>query len=176
VLLSSAGTDGTANSVARVTVHDASIKEQRACWGLSRALLANAVAGVSTSFSLTVRLVGIGYRATLESTTSPTTGQTVQRMNLKLGFGHPVLMPVPADIGVEIPSPTTILLTGIDRQRLGEFAARIRSWRVPEPYKVSTDLCFRQAKSHISADNMQLQGKGIFVGEETVRRKEVRSK
>lgn len=126
-------------------VQDASVKHQRAIWGLTRSLLANAVHGVSTGYTLALRLVGVGYRATLEavpvsaSSAPPPSGERppTQRLNLKLGFAHPVLIDVPADVLVSTPSTTVIELRGIDKQRLGEVAARIRRWRVPEPYNVS---------------------------------------
>lgn len=59
-----------------------------------------------------------------------------QRLNLKLGFAHPVLIDLPVDVQAATPSSTTIVLSGIDKQRLGEVAARIRRWRIPEPYNV----------------------------------------
>ncbi|ORY45439.1 ribosomal protein L6, alpha-beta domain-containing protein [Leucosporidium creatinivorum] len=145
-----------------VRVDDPTVKHQRAVWGLTRSLLANAIVGVSTGYSLSLRLVGVGYRAAVEPIPpSPTpvspssaTSTSTHRLNLKLGYAHPVLINLPADVVAATPSTTTITLTGIDKQRLGEVAARIRSWRVPEPYN----------------------GKGIFVGDEVVRRKEVKKK
>ncbi|GAA6025020.1 hypothetical protein JCM11491_005161 [Sporobolomyces phaffii] len=136
-----------------LAVDDASIKQQRAAWGLTRSLLANAVRGVSDGYDLSLRLVGVGYRAAVEDVASSDGGKT-QRLNLKLGFAHPVLIELPQDVRAATPSSTTITLSGIDKQRLGEVAARIRRWRVPEPYN----------------------GKGIFVGDEQVRRKEVKKK
>lgn len=143
----------TSPSTLLVTVQDPSIKYQRAIWGLTRSLIANAVTGVSDGYSLSLRLVGVGYRAAVESAPG-STGLPAQRLNLKLGFAHPVLVEIPSDVQVATPSTTTIVLSGIDKQRLGEVAARIRSWRVPEPYN----------------------GKGVFVGGEIVRRKEVKKK
>ncbi|GAA5820968.1 hypothetical protein JCM10212_001591 [Sporobolomyces blumeae] len=142
----------SASAVVSVRVRDASSKQQRAAWGLTRSLLANAVRGVSEGYTLPLRLVGVGYRAAVEPV--PSDAGPRQRLNLKLGFAHPVLINLPADVQASTPSTTTIELSGIDKQRLGEVAARIRSWRVPEPYN----------------------GKGIFVGDEQVKRKEVKKK
>ncbi|GAA5822964.1 hypothetical protein JCM3770_002481 [Rhodotorula araucariae] len=136
-----------------VSVDDAAIKHQRAVWGLTRSLLANAVVGVSEGYTLPLRLVGVGYRAAVEDLPASPAGPA-QRLNLKLGFAHPVLVDLPGDVHATTPSSNSILLSGIDKQRLGQVAARIRSWRVPEPYN----------------------GKGIFVGDEQVRRKEVKKK
>ncbi|GAA5969587.1 hypothetical protein JCM3765_003442 [Sporobolomyces pararoseus] len=142
-------------TVLSLAVKDTSIKEQRAAWGLTRSLLANAVQGVSEGYNLSLRLVGVGYRAAVEEVVaSGGGGGKVQRLNLKLGFAHPVLIELPADVQASTPSSTTITLSGIDKQRLGEVAARIRRWRIPEPYN----------------------GKGIFVGDEQVKRKEVKKK
>ncbi|GAA5880571.1 hypothetical protein JCM8547_007985 [Rhodosporidiobolus lusitaniae] len=142
-----------------VAVDDATLKHQRATWGLTRSLLANAVKGVSEGYSLTLRLVGVGYRAAVEPTLTTGASSSLdaspsQRLNLKLGFAHPVLIDLPSDVQATTPSTTSIVLHGIDKQRLGQVAARIRSWRVPEPYN----------------------GKGIFVGDEQIRRKEVKKK
>ena len=122
-----------------LSVQDPAIKNQRAIWGLTRALLANAVVGVSTGYTSSLRLVGVGYRASVESFPTPA-NPAAQRLNLKLGFAHAVLVDVPADVQVSTPTTTTIELRGIDKQRLGELAARIRSWRVPEPYNAGQPL------------------------------------
>lgn len=115
-----------------LAVQDASIKHQRAAWGLTRSLLANAVRGVSDGYDLSLRLVGVGYRAAVEEVASSSAkGGKGQRLNLKLGFAHPVLINLPADVQAATPSSTTIVLSGIDKQRLGEVAARIRRWRIP---------------------------------------------
>ncbi|GAA5968221.1 hypothetical protein JCM21900_001130 [Sporobolomyces salmonicolor] len=153
---SSSSSPPAASSLISLSVDDPSAKYQRAMWGLTRSLLANAVRGVSIGYSLSLRLVGVGYRAAVEdvSPSSSSAGGSKQRLNLKLGFAHPVLIDLPSDVLASTPSSTTILLSGIDKQRLGEVAARIRSWRVPEPYN----------------------GKGIFVGDEQIKRKEVKKK
>ncbi|GAA5989741.1 hypothetical protein JCM10908_002301 [Rhodotorula pacifica] len=142
-----------------VDIENPAVKHQRAVWGLTRALLANAVVGVSEGYTLPIRLVGVGYRATVEDivpspSRSSSGPQPKQRLNLKLGFAHPVLIDLPPDVTATTPAPNAIALAGIDKQRLGQVAAQIRAWRVPEPYN----------------------GKGIFVGDEQVRRKEVKKK
>lgn len=127
-----------------LSILDSTVKQQRAVWGLTRSLLANAVTGVSTGYTLSLRLVGVGYRATVEpvpsSALSSTNSLSTQRLNLKLGFAHPVLINLPSDVLASTPSTTTIELKGIDKQRLGEVAAGIRRWRVPEPYNVSKPI------------------------------------
>jgi len=105
-----------------------SLSSQRARWGLSRTLVSNAVTGVSAGYTKELNLVGVGYRASM---TTPT------QLHLKLGFAHPVLVDLPSDVVATTPSSTSILLSGIDKQRVGEVAASIRRYRVPEPYNVS---------------------------------------
>lgn len=130
-------TNSTTPTLLSLAVQDASIKQQRAAWGLTRSLLANAVRGVSDGYDLSLRLVGVGYRAAVEEVARPgAEGGKGQRLNLKLGFAHPVLIDLPVDVQAATPSSTTIVLSGIDKQRLGEVAARIRRWRIPEPYNV----------------------------------------
>lgn len=174
---------GPSSRLVRVAVDDAAVKHQRAVWGLTRALLANAVVGVSEGYTLPLRLVGVGYRAAVEP--APHLGPARYRLNLKLGFAHPVLVDLPPDVAASTPSPTSILLAGIDKQRLGQVAARIRSWRIPEPYNVSPSRprplarALALARSRSLADSLsrrRSQGKGIFVGDEQVRRKEVKKK
>lgn len=139
---SSLPTDKTTEGTWVVSVDNASIKDQRAVWGLTRSLLANAVYGVSSGYTLSLRLVGVGYRAVVEDATSPSGAEAAtspipaKRLNLKLGYAHPVIINLPSDVQAATPTATTIVLSGIDKQRLGEVAARIRSWRVPEPYNV----------------------------------------
>lgn len=116
---------GTVN----VTVEDEKMKKQRGTWGLSRALLANAVEGVQTGFSSVLTLVGVGYRASLEKDNTC--------LNLRVGYSHPVLIDLPTTktfLGCELKSPTEIILKGIDKQELGLLGASIRKWRPPEPY------------------------------------------
>lgn len=118
------------------------VKHQRAVWGLTRALLANAVRGVSEGYTLPIRLVGVGYRATVENVESAlgaprSDKDPKQRLNLKLGFAHPVLIDLPPDVLATTPAPNAVELSGIDKQRVGQVAAQIRAWRVPEPYNAS---------------------------------------
>ena len=90
-----------------------------------RALLNNMVAGVSNGFERKLQLVGVGYRAQAQG----------NKLNLSLGFSHPVEYEVPEGISVETPSQTEIVVRGIDKQLVGQVAANIRSYRPPEPYK-----------------------------------------
>jgi large subunit ribosomal protein L6 len=100
-------------------------RAHRSLHGLTRTLLANMVAGVSEGFHKNLEIVGVGYRAELK-------GSDIQ---LALGFSHPVLVKAPDGITFEVPAPTKITVRGIDKQRVGQVAAEIRSWRKPEPYK-----------------------------------------
>lgn len=119
-----------------LAVEDATKKNQRSMWGLTRTLISNAVVGMTEGFSVPLHLVGVGYRAALEDDPRGTTdGGNGQRLNMKLGFSHSVLVPVPAHIKAEVPAPTKILLSCTDKHQLGLFAAKVRGWRKPEPYK-----------------------------------------
>jgi len=93
--------------------------------GATRAHLANMATGVSKGYERKLELVGVGYRAAVQG----------KALNLTLGFSHPVAYPVPEGITIETPSQTEILIKGSDRQKLGQVAADIRSFRPPEPYK-----------------------------------------
>jgi large subunit ribosomal protein L6 len=93
--------------------------------GTTRALIQNMVTGVSAGFERKLELVGVGYRAQAQGT----------KLNLTLGFSHPVVYEIPDGISVETPSVTEILIKGIDRQRVGQVAAELREFRPPEPYK-----------------------------------------
>ncbi|TNF09802.1 MAG: 50S ribosomal protein L6 [Bacillota bacterium] len=92
--------------------------------GTTRALLANMVNGVSTGFKKQLEIRGVGYRAALQ-------GNVV---NLSLGYSHPINLEIPAGLSVSIPKNTDIIIEGADKQVVGEFAAKIRSYRKPEPY------------------------------------------
>ena len=118
-----------------ITVSDPSIKEQRAGWGLSRSLIANAVTGLTNGFAIPLRLVGVGYRAWMEKDPQPAPGMSGARLALKLGYAHEIWVPVPEGIVATTPIPTKIVLRGTDKQKLGQLAAQIRAWRKPEPYK-----------------------------------------
>jgi len=93
--------------------------------GTLRAIIANMVQGVSEGFQRKLELVGVGYRASMSCTD----------LNLALGFSHPVLFKAPAGITITTPTQTEILVSGADKQRVGEVAAKIRGFRPPEPYK-----------------------------------------
>ncbi len=104
------------------------VGETKAHWamtGTMRALVNNMVIGVSEGFEKKLQLVGVGYRAQAQG----------KKVNLSLGFSHPVEFAVPEGITVETPSQTEILVKGSDKQLVGEVAAKIRSYRPPEPYK-----------------------------------------
>lgn len=117
-------------------VEDPSLKKQRQMWGLTRGLINNAIIGMTEGFSVNLYLVGVGYRAAMEDDPRGTEeGGNGKRLNMKLGFSHSVYQPIPADIKAEVPSPTKISLFCTNKQHLGSFAAEIREWRKPEPYK-----------------------------------------
>jgi large subunit ribosomal protein L6 len=93
--------------------------------GTARAIVANMVTGVSEGFTRKLELVGVGYRAAMQG----------KDLNLSLGFSHPVVFQAPEGITLATPSQTEILVTGADKQQVGEVAAKIRAFRKPEPYK-----------------------------------------
>jgi large subunit ribosomal protein L6 len=103
----------------------ADTNEARAMWGLSRTLVANLVTGVTEGFSKTLEITGVGYRAAVQ-------GQSLQ---LQLGYSHDINYPIPQGIEVKCPKPTEIVVSGIDKQLVGQVAAEIRRFRPPEPYK-----------------------------------------
>jgi large subunit ribosomal protein L6 len=119
--------------------------------GTLRADLSNHITGVSEGHIAILRLVGVGYRATIESsaTTKEPEFEGQQFVNLKVGYSHPIELGIPKGVKASTPQPTRILLEGVDKQVVKQFAAHIRQWRVPEPYK----------------------GKGIFVNDETIKLK-----
>lgn len=100
-------------------------RQTRALHGLARALLANAVRGVSAGWSRDLEIQGIGYRAAVQ-------GRSVE---FALGFSHPVTFPIPEGITVTVEKQTRLSVSGVDRQQVGQVAAQIRSLRPPEPYK-----------------------------------------
>ncbi|MEQ8663556.1 MAG: 50S ribosomal protein L6 [Gammaproteobacteria bacterium] len=93
--------------------------------GTTRALLQNMVTGVSDGFERRLDIVGVGYRAQVQG----------QKLNLSLGFSHPVEFPIPDGISIECPTQTEVVVRGIDKQQVGQVAANIRAYRRPEPYK-----------------------------------------
>ena len=115
------------------------LKENRALHGLTRSLLNNMVVGVTEGFKKTLEVNGVGYRVALEG----------NKLVMNLGFSHQVIMEAPAGITVEVPNPNLIVVSGFDKQLVGQFAANIREKRPPEPYK----------------------GKGIKYSDEVIRRK-----
>ncbi len=113
--------------------------DHKAMHGLTRSLVYNAVTGVTEGFSKTLQIAGVGYRAALQG----------RDVNLQVGYSHPVLVQPCEGVEFEVPNATTIIVRGIDKQRVGQMAAEIRKVRPPEPYK----------------------GKGIRYSDEQIRRK-----
>jgi len=99
--------------------------QHRSAHGLTRTLISNMVEGVSSGFTRKLEIVGVGYRAEMR-------GSILQ---LNIGYSHPIMFIPPADVAIEAPTATTIVVTGIDKQLVGQVAAKIRSFRPPEPYK-----------------------------------------
>ena len=100
-------------------------KRARAFWGMHRTLVQNLVTGVTEGFTKTLEITGVGYRAAMQG----------KNLRLQLGYSHDVNIDVPADLTVATPDATTVVISGTDRQRVGQLAAEIRRWRKPEPYK-----------------------------------------
>ncbi len=100
-------------------------KRARSLWGTSRTLVANLVAGVTKGFEEKLEITGVGYRAAVQG----------KQLNLQLGFSHDVNYAIPQGITIATPKPTEILVTGIDKQQVGQVAAELRGYRPPEPYK-----------------------------------------
>ena len=100
-------------------------KPARSLWGMSRTQIANMMEGVANEFSKTLELVGVGYRAQMKGSA----------LSLALGYSHDIDYPAPEGVKIATPKPTEIVLTGVDRQKVGQAAAEIRSFRPPEPYK-----------------------------------------
>ena len=119
-------------------------KRARSFWGMQRTLIQNLVTGVTEGFSKTLEITGVGYRANAQG----------RKLKLQLGYSHDVDLEVPEGLEVKTPDQTTVEISGIDAQKVGQFAAEIRRWRKPEPYK----------------------GKGIKYAEEKIRRKEGKKK
>lgn len=111
-------------SALKVSANDGS-KQAVALAGTTRALVNNMVTGVTDGFEKKLTIIGVGYRAQAQG----------QKLNLTLGFSHPVVYEVPAGVKVETPSNTEITVSGIDKQAVGQVAAEIRAYRPPEPYK-----------------------------------------
>ncbi len=122
-----------------VTNPNGTSKFHRSLHGLTRTLIANAVTGVSGGFSRALEINGVGYKAQSEG----------KKLVMALGYSHPITYEAPAGITIEVKDPTNIIVSGADRKLVGEVAAKIRSFRPPEPYK----------------------GKGVKYKEEVIRRK-----
>jgi large subunit ribosomal protein L6 len=100
-------------------------KRARAMWGMQRTLVQNLATGVSNGFSKTLEISGVGYRAALKG----------KELQLQLGYSHDVLYPIPEGIQIQVTKPTEIIISGIDKEKVGQVAAEIRRYRPPEPYK-----------------------------------------
>ncbi len=100
-------------------------KRARSMWGMQRTMIANLVEGVTTGFTKKLLISGVGYRAAMKGSS----------LGLQLGFSHDVNFPVPAGIKIETPDQTTVIISGMNKQQVGETAAKIREYRKPEPYK-----------------------------------------
>ena len=100
-------------------------KRARSMWGMQRTMVANIFEGVTNGYSKKLQIAGVGYRAAMKGSS----------LNLQLGYSHDIDFPVPAGLKIETPDQTTIIISGIDKQAVGETAAKIREFRKPEPYK-----------------------------------------
>lgn len=116
----------------------------RAMWGLSRTLVNNMMIGASQGYTVELEMNGVGYKAAVQG----------QKLTLSLGFSHEVIYNIPQGITITAPKPTQLVITGADKQKVGQVAAEIRKFRKPEPYK----------------------GKGIKYSDEKIRRKEGKKK
>jgi len=142
----------TANDEVAVTHNDSAItvtprdqsKRARAAWGMSRTMVANLVEGVSKGFERRLEINGVGLRAAVEG----------KALKLSLGYSHEINFPIPQGIKIECAKPTEIVVSGVDRQQVGQVAAEIRALRPPEPYK----------------------GKGVKYADERIHRKEGKKK
>jgi large subunit ribosomal protein L6 len=103
----------------------ADTKRARAMWGTYRALLANAMTGVTKGFERRLEINGVGYRAALQG----------KNLQIQLGYSHDIVYPIPEGITITVSRPTEIVVAGIDEQKVGHVAAEIRAFRKPEPYK-----------------------------------------
>ncbi|MBN9026144.1 MULTISPECIES: 50S ribosomal protein L6 [Kaistia] len=119
-------------------------KPARAAWGMSRTMISNLMKGVSEGFSKKLEINGVGYRAAVQGS----------NLQLALGYSHDVIYAIPEGIKIETPRPVEIIVSGIDKQKVGQVAAEIREYRSPEPYK----------------------GKGVKYATETIFRKEGKKK
>ncbi|KAM7192904.1 54S ribosomal protein L6 [Rhypophila sp. PSN 637] len=139
---------------ATLSVVDPNLKQQREMWGTMWSYLNKYIIGVSEGHTAVLRLVGIGYRASIEARPQKEEYPGQQFVLLKLGYSHPIEMGVPQGVKASTPQPTRILLEGINREEIMSFAAKIRLWRKPDPYK----------------------GKGVFINDETIKLKQKKIK
>jgi large subunit ribosomal protein L6 len=114
-------------------------KRARAQWGTARTLIANLIAGVTKGFEQRLEINGVGYRAAVQG----------KNLQLALGYSHEIHYPIPEGITIATPRPVEIVITGMDRQKVGQVAAEIREYRPPEPYKgkgikYATERVFRK--------------------------------
>ncbi|KAF1950916.1 60S ribosomal protein-like protein L6 [Byssothecium circinans] len=139
-----------------LSVQDSSDAKQRAMWGTTRAYLQNHILGVSEGHSAILSFIGVGYRSSVEdsATTVEPEYPGQKYINLKVGYSHPIELGIPKGVTASTPQPTRLLLEGPEKEVVMQFAAKIRMWRKPEPYK----------------------GKGIFVNGETIKLKNKRTK
>jgi large subunit ribosomal protein L6 len=100
-------------------------KRARSMWGTSRTLVSNLMQGVTKGFESRLEINGVGYRAAVQG----------KNLQLSLGYSHDVVYPIPEGVAIATPKPTEVVITGIDKQKVGQVAAEIRSYRGPEPYK-----------------------------------------
>ena len=100
-------------------------KRARSMWGTSRTLVNNLITGVTKGYERKLEITGVGYRAALQG----------KNLQIALGYSHDVIFPIPEGIAIATPKPTEIVVTGIDKQKVGQVAAEIRAFRPPEPYK-----------------------------------------
>ncbi|KAK2676171.1 hypothetical protein RAB80_008357 [Fusarium oxysporum f. sp. vasinfectum] len=140
--------------VVSLNVQDTDAKDQKAMWGTTWSYLRNYIMGVSEGHTAILRLVGVGYRASVEERGAKEEFPGQRFLCLKLGFTHPVEEGIPRGVTVTTPAPTRILIEGIDRETIMSFAGRVRMWRPPEPYK----------------------GKGVFINDQTIKLKQKKIK
>jgi large subunit ribosomal protein L6 len=100
-------------------------RRARAMWGLARSQVANLIAGVTNGFERRLEITGVGYRASVQG----------KNLQIALGYSHDIIYPIPEGIAIVTPRPVEIVVTGVDKQKVGQVAAEIRAFRPPEPYK-----------------------------------------
>lgn len=144
----------TEEKTVELSIEDTSVKQQREMWGTTWSYLNNHVMGVSEGHTAMLRLVGVGYRASVEQREAKEQFRGQRFLCLKLGFTHSVEEGIPPGVTVTTPTQTRVLIEGANREELMSFAGRVRKWRPPEPYK----------------------GKGIFINDQTIKLKQKKIK